>query len=82
MKWFVLGVFLAIGAVSASQAFGIGRIVDGHWPDLLLRVAPEGVEGVRELASSGPLTGWTVLADGEPVCTAPYVWPATKEIEC
>jgi hypothetical protein len=31
---------------------------------------------------SGYLTGWTVVTDGEEVCSDPYVWDGTKEMEC
>jgi hypothetical protein len=32
--------------------------------------------------SDGYLLGWTVMHDGEEVCTDPWVWKITKEIEC
>jgi hypothetical protein len=34
------------------------------------------------VGSTGYLMGWTVEIDGEEVCEDPYVWTATKEIDC
>jgi hypothetical protein len=34
------------------------------------------------LGRTGYLSGWTVTKDGDEVCYMPYVWTATKEIEC
>lgn len=31
---------------------------------------------------SGYATGWTVMKDGEAICSDPYVWTGTREIEC
>ena len=37
----------------------------------------------RVVGESGYLHGWSVMsADGEEVCSDPYVWPPTHEIEC
>lgn len=34
------------------------------------------------VGNSGYLTGWSVVLDGEEICYMPFIWTATKEIEC
>lgn len=34
------------------------------------------------VGDDGYLTEWTVVKDGEDICSGPYVWQATHEIEC
>ena len=34
------------------------------------------------VGGNGYLTGWDVIKDGETICYAPYIWTATREIEC
>lgn len=36
----------------------------------------------RLVGDVGYLFGWSVTVDGEEVCDDPYIWTATKEIEC
>ena len=36
----------------------------------------------RLVGSDGFLTGWDITKDGEEICSDPYVWTSTKEIEC
>jgi hypothetical protein len=34
------------------------------------------------VGSTGYLAGWSVTKDGEDICYMPFVWTATREIEC
>lgn len=38
--------------------------------------------GPRLVGGPGYLSGWTIMHDGEEICDDPYIWDATKEIEC
>lgn len=43
-----------------------------------------GFAGPVAAAIVGPryLLGWSVTKDGDEVCSDPFIWPATREIEC
>lgn len=34
------------------------------------------------VGNTGYLSGWSVTKDGDEICYMPYVWTATREIEC
>jgi hypothetical protein len=34
------------------------------------------------VGGTGYLSGWTVTKDGDEICYMPYIWTATREIEC
>lgn len=34
------------------------------------------------VGGNGWLNGWDVKFDGETICSDPYVWTSTREIEC
>ena len=34
------------------------------------------------VGSTGYLFGWTVTKDGDEICDAPFIWTATREIDC
>lgn len=48
---------------------------------LLLGVAAP-VTAATLVGSTGYLSGWTVTKNGDEICYMPYIWTATKEIDC
>ena len=48
-----------------------------------LAIGAAGTSTAAQLVGdTGYLTGWTVTKDSEEICYMPFVWTATKEIEC
>lgn len=40
------------------------------------------VFAARLVGGNGYLIGWDVSIDGETVCSDPFIWASTKEIDC
>lgn len=38
--------------------------------------------GIGIYGGPGYMNGWDIVIEGDTVCHDPYVWPATREIEC
>jgi hypothetical protein len=47
-----------------------------------LAMGAAGTATAAELVGKGYLRGWSVTKNGDEICYMPYVWTATKEIEC
>ena len=43
---------------------------------------PTPIPVAKVIGDSGYLMGWDVTYEGEVVCSDPYVWTASSEIEC
>lgn len=44
--------------------------------------APRLMPVAKVVGDNGYLTGWDVTKEGEAICSDPYIWISTKEIEC
>ncbi|HWM47592.1 MAG TPA: hypothetical protein VNR11_11855 [Xanthobacteraceae bacterium] len=56
--------------------FSIGLVVG-----LILGTAATSIAAVVA-GNDGYLTDWTITKDGEELCSDPFVWTGTMEIEC
>lgn len=43
-------------------------------------VTPE--DAMANVTGNGYLMGWTVTIEGEEICSDPFAWKATQEIDC
>ena len=58
------------------RKFGAGLAIG-----LLLGMAGTSV-AAQMVGGTGYLMGWDVEKDGDTICSDPFIWPGTKEIEC
>lgn len=58
----------------------MSRFIAGAILGLVLGVAA--TAGAESLMSQGYLHGWSVIGPRGAVCDAPFIWPATREIDC
>ena len=57
------------------------RFVFGLVIGLLLGIAAT-ASAAQLLGGTGYLLGWDVVKDTDTICSDPYIWIGTKEIEC
>jgi len=66
--FFVLALGYALGSVQPTADASLRPRVHMH--------------AAQIVGSNGYLLGWDVMKDGEEICSDPYVWTGTNEIEC
>ncbi|MEX2986815.1 hypothetical protein AB4K08_01105 [Serratia fonticola] len=57
------------------------KIIIGFVLGALSATALSSIAG-QIVGNNGYLLGWDIVKDGETICSDPYLWVGTKEIEC
>ena len=64
-----------------SQGVVMKRFIAGTIFGLCIGVAATAT-AAKLVGDNGYLMGWDISVDGETVCSDPYIWTSTREIEC
>ena len=74
----VLGLVLFVGGYTLGRTHHHerARYVRGTTPSVRF------MNAAQVVGTNGYLTGWSVTKDGDEVCSDPYIWTSTREIEC
>jgi hypothetical protein len=66
----------------AARAMPSRKFISGFAFGAILAVGVTGWAAENSLTEMGYLIGWSVSSHGKDVCSTPFIWPATREIEC
>jgi len=64
-------------------ALALGYVLGSVQPTARASLRPHvHMHAAKVVGSDGYLMGWDVTKDGETICSDPFVWTGTQELEC